>query len=149
MSAADLLPNSTKLWRKGLQATAKICRKRSLASIAFAAVMTVVVCVLCRQILSWMDTPENIFEYAYSYIFIIFLGIPATYLYNLLSGIIRSLGDSRTPVIFLVISAMLNILLTCWQFLFCILGVAGAAWATVLSQLISGILCFLYMRKAV
>lgn len=94
-----------------------------------------------------MDTPENIFEYAYSYIFIIFLGIPATYLYNLLSGIIRSLGDSRTPVIFLVISAMLNIIFDLLAILVLHMGVAGAAWATVLSQLISGILCFLYMRK--
>lgn len=74
-----------------------------------------------------MDTPENIFEYAYSYIFIIFLGIPATYLYNLLSGIIRSLGDSRTPVIFLVISAMLNILFDLLAILVLHMGVAGAA----------------------
>ena len=60
-------------------------------SIIFAAVMTLSVCLLCRHILMWMDTPSDIFDRAYQYIFIIFLGIPATYLYNLLSGIIRSL----------------------------------------------------------
>ncbi len=60
-------------------------------SILFASVMTLSVCLLCRNILIWMDTPSDIFNEAYWYIFIIFLGIPATYLYNLLSGIIRSL----------------------------------------------------------
>ena len=96
------IPIAQSFGAKDYKRLRKFVANAAWLSIAFAAVMTVVVCVLCRQILSWMDTPENIFEYAYSYIFIIFLGIPATYLYNLLSGIIRSLGDSRTPVIFLV-----------------------------------------------
>ena len=93
------IPIAQSFGAKDYKRLRKFVANAAWLSIAFAAVMTVVVCVLCRQILSWMDTPENIFEYAYSYIFIIFLGIPATYLYNLLSGIIRSLGDSRTPVI--------------------------------------------------
>ena len=67
-------------------------------SAAFAVVMTAVGGVLCMDILRWMQTPEDIIQGAYDYIFIIFLGIPVTYLYNMLSGIIRSLGDSRTPV---------------------------------------------------
>ena len=141
------IPIAQSFGAKDYKRLRKFVANAAWLSIAFAAVMTVVVCILCRQILSWMDTPENIFEYAYSYIFIIFLGIPATYLYNLLSGIIRSLGDSRTPVIFLVISAMLNIIFDLLAILVLHMGVAGAAWATVLSQLISGILCFLYMRK--
>lgn len=140
------IPIAQSFGAKDYKRLRKFVANAAWLSIAFAAVMTVVVCVLCRQILFWMDTPENIFEYAYSYIFIIFLGIPATYLYNL-SGIIRSLGDSRTPVIFLVISAMLNIIFDLLAILVLHMGVAGAAWATVLSQLISGILCFLYMRK--
>ena len=138
------IPIAQSFGAKDYKRLRKFVANAAWLSIAFAAVMTVVVCVLCRQILFWMDTPENIFEYAYSYIFIIFLGIPATYLYNLLSGIIRSLGDSRTPVIFLVISAMLNIIFDLLAILVLHMGVAGA---TVLSQLISGILCFLYMRK--
>lgn len=141
------IPIAQSFGAKDYKRLRKFVANAAWLSIAFAAVMTIVVCVLCRQILSWMDTPENIFEYAYSYIFIIFLGIPATYLYNLLSGIIRSLGDSRTPVIFLVISATLNILFDLLAILVLHMGVAGAAWATVFSQLISGILCFLYMRK--
>ena len=82
-----------------------------------------------------------------SAVFIIFLGIPATYLYNLLSGIIRSLGDSRTPVIFLVISAMLNILFDLLAILVLHMGVAGAAWATIISQGVSGVLCLFYVYK--
>lgn len=116
-------------------------------SILFAAVMTIVVSVLCRNILVWMNTPADIFEEAYTYIFVIFVGIPATYLYNLLSGIIRSLGDSKSPLIFLVISSVLNIGLDIVSILVFHMGVAGAAWATVLSQLISGLLCLVYMKK--
>lgn len=116
-------------------------------SLIFSTVMTVVVVTLCRNILIWMKTPEDIFEDAYIYIIIIFIGIPATYLYNILSGIIRSMGDSKTPLYFLTLSSFLNIGLD----LFCIInlkmGVAGAAVATVVSQLISGILCLVYMYK--
>lgn len=116
-------------------------------SAVFAVVMTAVVCVLCRQILIWMDTPSDVIEYSYDYIFVIFLGIPVTYLYNLLSGIIRSLGDSKTPVIFLVIAAVLNIFFDIFSIVVLKMGVAGAAWATVLSQLISGICCLVFMIK--
>ncbi len=116
-------------------------------SIAFAGVMTVAVCVLCRQILMWMNTPMDIIDRAYEYIFVIFLGIPVIYLYNLLSGIIRSLGDSKSPLIFLVFSSILNIGLDLVLILVFQMGVAGAAWATVISQGISGIACFIYMIK--
>ena len=69
----------------------------------FSVLLTVPVCVFCRPILRLMNTPEDVFEYAYRYIFIIFLGIPAAFLYNILAGILRSLGDSKTPVVFLEI----------------------------------------------
>lgn len=116
-------------------------------SIAFGGVMTAVVCVLCRQILMWMNTPLDIIDDAYKYIFVIFLGIPVIYLYNLLSGIIRSLGDSKSPLIFLVFSSVLNIVLDMVLILVFRMGVAGAAWATVISQAISGIACLIYMIK--
>ena len=58
-----------------------------------------------------MRTPENIIQGAYNYIFIIFLGIPVTYLYNLTASIIRALGDSKTPVYFLILSSLVNIVL--------------------------------------
>jgi len=116
-------------------------------SAVFAAVMTVVVCIFCMPILQLMRTPENIIDEAYDYIFVIFLGIPVTYLYNLLSGIIRSLGDSKTPVYFLVLSSIINIILDIVSIKFLHMGVAGPAWATVISQGVSGVLCLVYMYK--
>lgn len=117
-------------------------------AVLFAVVMTVTVSVFCRDILVSMDTPADIIDDAYSYIVIIFLGIPVTYLYNLLSGFMRALGDSRTPLVFLIISSLLNIGFDLMAILVLHMGVAGAAGATVLAQLISGILCLLYMRRS-
>ena len=116
-------------------------------SVLFAVVLTVATGLLCRQILTVMLTPADIFANAYTYIFVIFMGIPATFLYNLLAGVIRSLGDSKTPVYFLALSSVLNILLDFALILGFQAGVAGAAIATVASQGVSGIACLLYMRK--
>ena len=113
----------------------------------FASVMTVIVGVLCMQILTWMNTPADIIQGAYDYIFVIFMGIPVTYLYNILAGIIRSLGDSKTPVYFLLLSSLLNIVLDIVTVLVFDMGVGGPALATVVSQGVSAVLCFLYMRK--
>lgn len=113
----------------------------------FSAVMTLAMAFLCRNILQWMRTPEDIFEEAYAYIFVIFLGIPTVFLYNILSGIIRALGDGRTPVVFLVISSIMNVVLDLVFILNLGMGVAGAAWATVISQGFSGVLCLVYMVK--
>lgn len=115
--------------------------------LAFAAVMTFVTVVFCRDILILMDTPEDIIEYAYAYILVIFMGIPTVFLYNILSGIIRALGDSRTPVIFLVISSLTNITLDLLFIVRFQMGVSGAAWATVISQGMSGILCLVFIIK--
>ena len=114
---------------------------------AFALVLTVTTGLLCRKILTLMLTPEDIFDNACLYIFVIFMGIPATFLYNLLAGIIRSLGDSKTPVYFLALSSMLNIVLDFALILGANAGVAGAAVATVTSQAVSGVACLLYMMK--
>ena len=113
----------------------------------FSVVMTIVVVALCRPILELMQTPEDIIDRSYQYIVVIFIGIPVTYLYNLLSAYIRSLGDAKTPVVFLTFASLLNIIL---DFVFILIfktGVAGAAYATVISQLVSAICCYLYMRK--
>ena len=117
-------------------------------SVAFALVLTVATGLLCHTILTVMRTPSDIFAQANAYIFIIFMGIPATFLYNLLAGIIRSLGDSKTPVYFLALSSFLNIFLDIALILWFHAGVAGAAIATVVSQAISGLACLAYMRRA-
>lgn len=114
---------------------------------AIAIAITFITTAACERILQWMRTPENAFQYAYNYIFLIFLGIPATMLYNLLSGIIRSLGDSRTPLYFLIFSSLLNVGLDLLFIVSFQMGVAGAGWATLLSQLISGVLCLFYIIR--
>ena len=116
-------------------------------SALIALVLTVVTGIFCRDILTAMKTPADLFEGANAYIFIIFMGIPAVFLYNLLASIIRSLGDSRTPVYFLALSAGLNMVLDLMFILWFQAGVAGAAAATVLSQAVSGIACLIYMVK--
>lgn len=115
--------------------------------IVFSVVMTLAVTAACRPVLQLMNTPEEIFEYAYLYILIIFWGIPCTFLYNMLAGIIRSLGDSRTPVVFLAVSSAINIVLDIVFILFFHMGVEGPAIATVISQGVSGVICLLYMKK--
>ena len=120
-----------------------------ILSVIFAAVMTFFVSIFCRQILMAMNTPEDVLEYAYSYIIVIFLGIPVTYMYNLLSGIIRALGDSKHPVQFLIIASIINIGLDLLFILPLHMGITGAALATVISQGISGIMCLVFIIRKI
>ena len=112
-----------------------------------AVVLTSACVILCNQILHILSVPEDIYVNAYRYILIIFLGIPFSLLYNYLSSILRSVGDSRTPFIFLAFAAVLNIFLD----LFCIVvlkwGCAGAAIATITAQAISGICCLIVISR--
>lgn len=112
-----------------------------LLSAGFAVIITVLFCALAHPILRWMRTPEDIYAEAYSYMFIVLLGTGATVFYNMISNMLRSLGDSRTPLFFLIFSALLNVVLDIVFILPLNMGVAGAAWATVLSQLLSAVLC--------
>ncbi|MCI9374660.1 MAG: MATE family efflux transporter [Lachnospiraceae bacterium] len=116
-------------------------------SAIFSVLVTTVVSLLCRQILLLMRTPANIIDGSYDYIIIIFLGIPVVFLYNMTAAILRSLGDSRTPVVFLVTAAVLNIFLDAFCIVVLHMGVAGAAVATVVSQAIAGFACLIYMRR--
>ncbi len=113
--------------------------------IAVALIMTALTTTYCRNILVLMKTPDNIIEASYSYIWLIFLGIPVTILYNMTAGIIRALGDSKTPVMFLMMSTIINIGLDLLFITQLHLGVRGAALATVISQSISGTCCLLFM----
>ena len=119
----------------------------ALLTAGIAVILTALCSVFCPQILHMLSVPEDIYDNAYAYLLIIFLGIPFTLLYNYLSSILRSLGDSRTPFLFLAFSAILNIFLD----LFCIVvlkwGCAGAAAATITAQAISGILCLVFIGR--
>lgn len=118
-----------------------------ICSIVFAIVLTLASVIFCRRILIIMNTPADIIDHAYNYIVVIFIGIPTVFLYNMVSGVIRSLGDSKTPVVFLVLSSIINVVLDFFLILVCKMGVSGAGWATVTSQLISGLTCLIYMYK--
>ena len=141
------IPVAQKFGEKNFGQLRRFAANGAWLAAGFAAVMTAAVCMLCRRILVWMNTPQDIIEGAYSYIIVIFMGIPATFLYNMVSGIIRSLGDSRTPLYFLVMSSVLNVLLDWFTIVVLKMGVAGAAWATVISQAVSGIACFVFMVR--
>lgn len=118
-----------------------------LLTVCFAVVLTAACALLCPQILRLLSTPEDIFAGAYEYLLVIFLGIPFTLLYNLQAAMLRAVGDSKTPFLFLAVSTVCNIFLD----LLCILvlkwGVAGAALATISSQAFSGILCFFFIKR--
>ena len=115
----------------------------ALLSVVFATASA----LLCRPLLRLMNTPEEILNDAVSYIGIIFAAIPCCVLYNMASGILRSLGDSRTPVVFLVLASLTNIVLDLVLILLFGMGVAGAAVATAVSQLLSGIGCVVVMAR--
>jgi len=126
--------------------------KRSFAvAIKLSAVISVLMAIACvllaRPMLTLLRTPENLFEPAYQYVVWIFAGLVATALFNLLSNTIRALGDSRTPLYFLIVACVVNIILDIVFITAFRMGTAGAGLATVIAQLISGLLCILYMRK--
>ena len=114
-------------------------------SIGLSAIVTTLVLIFCDDILQAMNTPSDIYDGAYTYVSILFLGIPLTFLYNLCASVVRAMGDSKTPLYFLIISSLLNIIL---DLIFVNpFGIAGPAWATVISQGVSGFLCLAYMKK--
>ena len=128
--------------RKSIANAARLC-------VVVTIVMTVVSVAGMKALLRLMNTPDNIFDMAFTYIVIICIGMFCSVLYNLLSGILRAIGNSKVPLFFLIVSAVLNIILDIVLIRVIPLGVAGAALATVVSQGISGVLCLFYIMKKV
>lgn len=116
-------------------------------SAALSVVFAVAAALLCKPLLRLMNTPEEIIDDAVSYIRIIFAAIPCCILYNMAGGILRSLGDSRTPVLFLVMASLINIVLDLFLIIVVKMDVAGAAVATAVSQLLAGIGCVIVMIR--
>ncbi len=143
------IPVAQRFGARDFKSMRKFVSHAIILSCIFAVVMTFFVGIFARQILTIMHTPPEVFEYAYKYIIVIFLGIPVTYMYNLLSGVIRALGDSKHPVQFLIIASIINIGL---DLLFIIpfhMGITGAALATVISQGISGLMCLVFIIRKI
>lgn len=126
-------------------------RKFVFTSLKLTAVLSLMLALasglMCRSIIRWINVPSDIFEWAWQYLLILFIGIPCSFFYNLLASLIRSLGDSRTPFLFLVFSTSLNVVLDLLFIIVCKWGVAGAAIATVVAQGLSAVLCFRFMMK--
>ena len=128
--------------------------RRSVANgilLAFicTAVLTALFMLCMHPLLRLMNTPDNIFKDSYTYIMIISAGLITTVFYNLFSSFLRAVGNSQVPLIFLIFSALLNVVL---DFVFILqfhMGVAGAALATILSQGISAVLCLIYIYMRV
>lgn len=117
-----------------------------LALIA-TGIVTLVSVLLAKPMLHLMNTPDNIIDDANAYIIIIYAGTIATVVYNIIAGILRALGDSKTPLYFLIVASILNIVLDIVFIVNFSMGVAGAAWATIISQGVSGLLCIIYTYK--
>ena len=116
-------------------------------SFAVAALMTAVSIPLSMPFLRLLETPAEILADADIYLKVIFVGIPAQVLFNLLSNEIRALGDSKTPLYFLIFACIVNIILDFVLILVFHMGVAGAGVATVFSQFLSGVMCIVFIRR--
>lgn len=132
--------NNRKLLRHYLAMSVYLC-------IGLAVFMTAGLLLANSTILQWMNTPKEIFSDTAKYIGIIYAGLPVTILYNMLATVARALGDSKTPLYFLVLSSVLNIALDLLLVAVLPFGVAGAAYATVLAQAVSAGLCLVYVWK--
>lgn len=119
----------------------------TILSIAFTVVLTLLCCLFAHEILYLMQIPSDISGEAYDYMFVVLLGTGATVFYNMISNMLRALGDSKTPLYFLVFSSILNIFLDLFFILVFHMGGAGAAWATILSQFLSALLSLLVGLK--
>ncbi len=120
-----------------------------ILALIFSVVLTAVSVLAMPSVLRLMNTPENIYEDAKTYIIIICYGLVTSFFYNLASSFLRAIGNSKVPLYFLIFSACLNVVLD----LLCIIGfhmgVAGAAIATVIAQGVSAVICFLYIFRKV
>lgn len=125
-------------------------RKSTAVSLILSGIITLICTILfslfMHPILKWMNIPQNIYQDAYYYIEIIVIGLITTTLYNLLSSIIRALGDSKTPLYFLIVASILNIILALIAIKIFNLGVGGSAIAVILSQGFSVILCIYFIK---
>ncbi|KRK34195.1 MATE family efflux transporter [Loigolactobacillus bifermentans] len=116
-------------------------------SLGLTVVLTVVSVAMTRPLLTLMQTPPAIIDQSVAFVRVIFIGVAAAMAFNLLSNMMRALGDSRTPLFFLIIATILNIILELIFILVFHWGVAGAGWATVTAQFCSAILCWLYIKR--
>ena len=149
MTAGFTVLTAQKFGAGDMRAMRQTVAGASILSLIVGAILTAAFMILMKPWLMAMNTPEDIFADAYAYIMIVSAGILAQMLYNLLASVLRALGNSKVPLYFLILSALLNIVLDLVLIIVFHMGAAGAAVATVVSQGVSGLLCLVYIVKCV
>lgn len=145
MTAGFTVLTAQKFGAGDMKGMRKTVAGAGILSFVVGALLTILFMAFMKPLLILMNTPSDIFADAYSYIMIVSGGILAQMLYDLLSSILRALGNSKLPLVFLIISALLNIVLDLAFIVGFGMGAKGAAVATVIAQGVSGILCLFYI----
>ena len=120
-----------------------------IVGIVFALCIALATCIFVRPVLQLIRTPDEIMDITAGYLRIVCAGLVFTFLYNIYAATLRSIGDARTPIYFLIFSSVLNVALDLVFVVGLKAGVYGAALATVISQGISSVLCMIYIRRYV
>lgn len=118
-----------------------------ILSLIIGLIISIIFTIFSKVLLELVNTPSNIINMANDYIIVIYIGLLTNIYYNLFASILRAVGDSKSPVLFLVISSILNVILDLVLVLVIPLGCTGVALATVISQGLSAIICFFYINK--
>ncbi|NLZ80338.1 MAG: MATE family efflux transporter [Clostridiales bacterium] len=120
-----------------------------IVGLAFTVAVSIICSMLIKPILYLIQTPEEIIGLAATYLRIILLGLVFTFFYNVYSSALRSIGDSKTPIIFLMIASVINVVLDILFVGVLKMDVAGAAYSTIIAQAFSAIACIIYVYKKV
>lgn len=146
-TAGTAIPLAQAYGAKDFQKVKRSVAVNLLLTATVSLILTGISTYFLWDLLLWMNTPANIIQYAYDYIFVIFLGMIVTVSFNMLSNMLRAIGDSRTPVIALVITTLVNIVLDYVFIVYFGWGVAGASIATVIAQVIAILICLYVIKK--
>lgn len=147
MTAGFQIPISNAFGAKDYRKMRVLIFNSAAVGIILTAVMTLIACALCVPLLKLLNTPEEIFDDSFNYIFVIFAGLFSVFIYNFAASVLRAVGNSKIPLLFLLMSSLLNVILDLLFVLVFKMGVTGAAVATVISQAVSGVCCIIYIFK--
>ena len=133
---------------KDYEGVSKTVHTSYLVSIIGGVIVGAIGLIFSRQFLIWMGSPEDVLPLSTEYLMIYFLGTPANMAYNFGASILRSVGDTKRPLYFLTISGIANVVLNLVFVIVFHMGVAGVAYATVISQFLSAVMVIVYMMKS-
>lgn len=133
---------------KDYEGVSKTVHTSYLISIIGGIVVGAIGLIFSRQFLIWMESPEDVLPLSTEYLMIYFIGTPANMAYNFGASILRSVGDTKRPLYFLTISGLVNVILNLVLVIVFHMGVAGVAYATIISQILSAVMVIVYMMKS-